>query len=260
MVSQVPKTVCYEQPLNEKTRTLLRLEFLFAQLAHAVQGSSPWDTRAALQVLFDILTLTSRSELKSEIGKELERHSLALGRLRQTPAVDTGILETVLEELDRVRDQVRGIDPLAIEALRQNDFLTPIRQRSSIPGGTCTFDLPALHHWLQSGSEACAQQITDWLRPLAPLQEGVQLLLRLIRDSATPHETVAVHGFFQKTLNSTAPNQLVRVILPVDLEVFPEISGGKHRFSIRFMVQPTLDQRASQSTDDIDFWLACCVI
>ena len=64
-----PRTVCYEQPLNERTRALLRLEFLFQQIEYATAGSSVWDSRLALQGLFDILDLTGRNELKSELLK-----------------------------------------------------------------------------------------------------------------------------------------------------------------------------------------------
>ena len=46
--------ICYEQPLNERARALLRLEFLFQQVDHAMAGDSTWDSRAALQGLFAV--------------------------------------------------------------------------------------------------------------------------------------------------------------------------------------------------------------
>ncbi len=58
------QVVCYEHPLNERVRSLLRLEFLFQQVTHAVAGHSSWDSRAALQGLFDLLALTGRNEFK----------------------------------------------------------------------------------------------------------------------------------------------------------------------------------------------------
>jgi cell division protein ZapD len=40
--------------------------------------------------------------------------------------------------------------------------------------------------------------------------------------------------------------------------VFPEISGHKSRFSIRFMTSEA-NGRPAQSRDDVDFTLTCCV-
>lgn len=239
---------------------LLRLEFLFDQINHATSGTSPWDTRMALQGLFDILSLTARNELKSELIKELDRHAANLGRLQQTRGVNTYALGEILEEIDEVENYLRGLDTLALEGVRQNEFLNAIRQRSSIPGGTCKFDLPALHNWLQTDSAERNLCLQNWLSPFLPMQEAVRLILRLVRTSVIPSEEIAVKGFFQKTLDSSAPSQMVRLMLPSELDMFPEISGGKHRFSIRFMHQPDLNQRASQTTEDIPFRLACCII
>ena len=256
------KRICYEQPLNERIRTLLRLEFLFQQIQDSAPGHSVWATRHALQGLIDLLNLTSRNELKSELRKELERHAASLNRLRykQTPDVDATTLEIILNDITQAMHRVNSIDNYAIESVRKNDFLSAIRQRSSIPGGTCLFDLPALHHWLQQDSDTRIGDIDSWLQPLQPLQDAIQLILRLVRESAIPTQEIAPAGFFQKALDSNSPSQLVRVILPSETNVFPEISGGRHRFSIRFMIQPDLNNKAIPSHDDIAFKLVCCVI
>lgn len=253
-------TVCYEQPLNERIRTLLRLEFLFKQVTHGLRGESHWDTRAALQGLFEIMDVTGRTELRTELIKELERYLASLGRLRQTPGVDEAALEAILGEIGAVSTRLRRLDSEAIEAVRQNPFLSAIRQRSGIPGGTCRFDLPALHRWLQAVSEERGRQLEDWTEPFRPIHEGLGLVLRLIRSSAMPDEELALHGFFQKTLDNSAPNQLVRVFLPMEAVVFPEISGGRHRVSIRFMAQPDPGRRPWPTGEDVAFRLACCVI
>ncbi|HEU0282702.1 MAG TPA: cell division protein ZapD, partial [Gallionella sp.] len=45
----------YEFPLNEKVRTLLRLEDLFARTAHFIEYAHGMDHHAALLTLFEIL-------------------------------------------------------------------------------------------------------------------------------------------------------------------------------------------------------------
>ena len=236
------------------------MEFLYEQIAHALQGQSSWETRCALQTLFEIFDLTSRTEGKAEIIKELDRHAASLNQLRQKPGVDDDTLDTILNEITEAAEKIHSIDALALEEVRQNGFLSAIRQRSGISGGTCVFDLPALHHWLQLDHKERTRQIEEWLAPFAPMHQALRLILRLIRTSAVPSNELAPEGFFQKTLDANAPNQLIQVLLPADSDVFPEISGGKHRFSIRFMVQSDPNQRSSPSSDDIVFRLVRCTI
>ena len=170
-----------------------------------------------------------------------------------------GVLDAILREIGITIEGLRGLNHMALEALRRNEFLSAVRQRSAVPGGICQFDLPTLHYWLQQDSSVRIRHLDNWLEPLQPLQLAIDLLLKLVRDSADPRQAVAVCGFFQQTLDSHSPNQLVRVWLPAEVGAFPEISGGRHRFTIRFMEQPDPNQRASQSEGDIQFWLACCV-
>ena len=253
-------TICYEQPLNERIRTLLRLEFLFKQVSNALQNTHHWGTRAALQAFFDVLDLTSRNELRAELLKELDRHSASLNRLRQTSRVDENALDQVLSQIGQAMQDLHRMDGLALEAIRQNTFLNAVRQRSSIPGGTCRFDLPGFHHWLQRPSEERNQQLEEWIEPFRPMQAALRLVLQLIRTSSIPTSELALRGFFQKSLNSSTPSPLVRVILPAGSTVFPEISGGRHRFTIRFMEQHDPNQRPSPTADDIPFHLVCCLI
>lgn len=253
-------TVCYEQPLNERVRALLRLEFLFQQVEHALGNPSVWDARMALQGLFDILTLTGRNEFKRELLKELDRHATTLNRLRQTPRVDAAALDRVLVEIGKVIDQVHCQDSQLQDDIRKTDFLSAAYKRSHVPGGTCQFDMPALHHWLQLDYPARVAHLRRWLAPFTPLQTAATLILRLIRDSATPRSEVAARGFFQRGLDGVAPHQLIRVLMPVGQPCFPEISGGRHRFTIHFLAQPDPNLRAVQSSADIAFKLACCAI
>ena len=48
--------------------------------------------------------------------------------------------------------------------------------------------------------------------------------------------------------------------LPDETAAFPEISAGRHRFTVRFMRQRLAEERPTQVTDDVSFRLTCCVI
>ena len=66
--------VVYEQPLNERMRTFLRLEFLYTQASYHSELPNPWSSRAAVASLLEILAITARGDSRSEVLKELERH------------------------------------------------------------------------------------------------------------------------------------------------------------------------------------------
>lgn len=255
----VREHLIFEQPLNERSRTFLRLEFLFEQMRAHLYRHSVWDTRAALNTLFDILNVMSRSELKSDILKELERQTAFLEKLAENPKVDSSRLEQVLGEMDTLIDRLHAMQGQAGFDLRQNEFLNSIKQRSTISGGCCDFDLPAYYHWLAQPEEKRILDLEAWLAPFDVIRESVNLILRLTRDSGHVTQEVASGGFFQKAMDPSSTCQLVRVRLPGNSPYFAEISGGKHRISIRFL-EPNINERPVQAKSDIAFELTCCML
>jgi len=69
-----PAPIIYEQPLNERMRTFLRLEFLYTQATYHSEMPNAWSARAAVASLLEILAITARGDSRSEVLKELERH------------------------------------------------------------------------------------------------------------------------------------------------------------------------------------------
>ena len=250
--------IVYEHPLNERIRTFLRLEHLFLQIDHFRHLADAWSNRAAIAGLLDIISIFGRSDLKTEILKELERHTANLERVRRQPGVNMEALGQILDDLEQATHQVYRMDGQIAQRLRSNEFLTTIMQRSSIPGGTCNFDLPQFHYWLNQPFEVRVDQMGEWMQELNAVREAVILLLNLVRNSTVPSKQEAKKGFFQKSLESTAPAQLVRVGLPSGTPMFVEISGNKHRFSIRFL-EAVDAGRPAQTNQDVEFQLTNCV-
>lgn len=256
----VSETIIYEQPLNERIRTFLRLEFLFSRVEHSLVLDGELNNRDAIDGLLSILSVFERSDLKSEIIKELERLVSTLSALENTPGVDKAALDGLLTELDTMLDLLHAKKSSLGQSLRDNDFLYAIRQRSSIAGGSCDFDLPAYHFWLQHTSEeARAHQISVWLEQFSSARSAIEMTLRLIRSSIGFKQETATDGYYQQSLDSHQSHQLIRVKLPASVNVYPEISGGKHRFTVRFMIFD-INQRAQQSTETIPFQLSCCAM
>ena len=52
--------------------------------------------------------------------------------------------------------------------------------------------------------------------------------------------------------------RLLRVSLPDDSQLYPEISGSQHRFTIRFLEWSTIASRAVQTGRDVNFRIRIC--
>ncbi len=89
-----------------------------------------------------------RGDVRTDVLKELERHAEVLGRYRSQPGVDPARLTGLIENIDDLRQRLSDAGPAAVNPLKECDFLSAIRHRSAIPGGTCMFDLPDYGYWL----------------------------------------------------------------------------------------------------------------
>ena len=256
----VPEKVLYEQPLNERIRSFLRLEYLFQQAAYHLSRQSEWDSRATLTCVLEILELFGNTNLKSEVLKELERHTTSLKRHEQNPEIDHAQLASLIDNINTHIENVRPINGQVANELKASEFLASIRQRSAIPGGTCDFDLPAFHYWLQQPAKQRTRDLAQWLSPFDAIGQAILMILGLIRDSTPMKTTLAGAGSYQRTLDHNLPCQLVRIALPTGLPYFAELSGGRHRFTARFLQFSTDEKRAKQTDQDVEFELACCVI
>lgn len=251
--------IFYEQPLNERMRSFLRLEHLFKQAAYTLRGYSIWDSRSTLTSITSILDILSRNDLKTELLKELERQDKTLSALADLPGVDKVQLSNVLKQIQSAQQNILNYNGQLGQNIRDHELLNSLRQRSSIVGGTCDFDIPYLHYWLQQPPEYRIEKLEYWIEMLEIISHPISLILDITRESSSATSVTADSGFYQQNIDSNAPVQLIRVGLDRESEYFPEISAGKQRFSIRFML-PQDENRPIQSTDDIDFQLICCAL
>lgn len=251
--------ILYEQPLNEKVRVFLRLEQFFAQMAHFQRGSTAADTQAAIAYLLEIFGVLERSDVRTDVIKELERQIYGLSRLIEAPSVDKEQLQTILDKLTDSKIALQKTPSKLNTELRDNELLTSIRQRSVISGGTCSFDLPAYHYLLNQPLDLRSQLICRWLEELNPLKGAVHLLLSLLRDSSLFEPQNAGDGIYQKSLDSQNPCQLVRIRVPHSDAVFPEVSGNKHRVNVRFLAFSE-NGRARQTNRNQEFEISFCTI
>jgi len=252
------RLVFYEQPLNERMRNFLRLDFLYQEAVHHHTKADSWSTRAAVAALLEILTVTQRGDVRAEVLKELERQMTQLSTFNTRPGVDAARLRVLLTKLHGMREDLASVGALFMQKLRDSEFLNAIKHRSTIPGGTCEFDLPNYTHWLNLPDEIRGADFAHWLAVIRPLGDAVGELLWMTREQARSRPEVAVGGVFHLTLDRDVPAQMIRVSLPADSDIYPEISGSHYRCSIRFLYWQDADNRPLQATEDVRFTLSTC--
>ncbi len=248
--------ISYEFPLNERVRTLLRLEDLFTRVEMFIARNASADHHAALGVLFEILEVAARADLKSDLLQELERQKKILSSLHSNPAISEAALEAILAEIDTASTDLLAMNGKIGQHLRDNEWLMGIKQRACIPGGVCEFDLPSYHYWQHRSTEERRQHLQDWLGPMLPLQEGLGIILKLLRESGKVHHFTALRGSFQQMQGGKIAQML---IIDVDdaQPCIPEISANKYALNIRFV---TADYAAKTTLydNDVPFDLTFC--
>ena len=248
--------ITYEYPLNERVRTLLRLEDLYDRVLFFLDRDAIHEHHAGLTGIFEILEVASRADLKSDLLQELDRQRTFLEALRHNPAISEAKLDGVLKELEAAFANLHATSGKTGQTLRENEWLMAIKQRAGIPGGTSEFDLPSYHAWLHQPPERRRGDLAAWMKPLLPVHAALSIVLRVLRESGRTVALIAFNGIYQQT-PTEKPAQMLRLSLAGDLACVPEISANKYALNVRFLV-PEGVQKSRVFEHDVPFELAFC--
>ncbi|OYV94877.1 MAG: hypothetical protein B7Z60_03525 [Ferrovum sp. 37-45-19] len=248
--------ITYDYPLNAQIRMLLKLTHLFDRLYSYVGQDNPNAHHAALMTLFEVLDITVRDDIKSDLIMALERQRQALIVLRDNPKVDQEPLEKTLAELELAVNNCQQTKGKFGEYLRNHEWLMSVKQRSTIPGGLCDFDAPPYHYWLMQHAQTRRQELLNWIGPMESTWQAMQVQLSLLKDSGKSQSLTAVKGAFQQA-RVGAEAKLLRVQLDEALACTPEISANKYMLNIRFL-QLGVSTRGNVYNDDVPFNLITC--
>ncbi len=146
-----------------------------------------------------------------------------------------------------------------LQPLRDSEFLSAIKHRSAIPGGTCEFDLPDYYFWLSQSDEARMRTFNQWLGLLRPLCDAIAELLWLTRQNGRSREEIAKGGTLHITFDRDNPLQLLRISLPGSRRDLP----GDQRQPLPLQralpeLERTRPRVPRRSTADVPFTLSCC--
>jgi len=249
--------ITYEYPLVERIRTMLRLEDLFERTRFHLERTEAPEHHAALLTMFEILDVTGRADLKSDLLQELERQKQVMYSFRASPEIDQQVLGAVVRDIEQAHAGLYNMVGKIGQHLRENEWLMGIKQRTAIPGGVCEFDLPSYHFWLHRESEGRLADLRNWVAPMLPIRDGAALVLKLLRESGKPARLTAPQGTFQQMLGGRTA-QMVRIRLAAEANCVPEISANRYALNVRFVTVGGAEPRPRTVEHDVDFELTFC--
>ncbi|KVX00805.1 cell division protein ZapD [Shewanella frigidimarina] len=238
----------YEQPLNEKIRCYLRIENLALQLQqHAEQDNR----HQCFGPLFALAELTERCDYRTDILKDLEKQIQIISHWRTHSNVDNAQVDHLIQKLIALKSPLQAQERIGC-SLKQDKFISALRQRFNMTGAYCNFDFPQLHFWLGKDWQDRQQDIKNWLIQYQPLLAPITLLLELIRTTANFGLYQASVGFYQG--DSVQPLSLIRVQIDSNQNCYPTVSGNRNRYAIHF-VDFDLHRHTCET---VEFSLATC--
>jgi cell division protein ZapD len=248
--------IVFEYPLNERIRTMLRLEDLLEKIGHFQRSDGPREHHVALTTLFEVLEVAFRGDIKVDLIQELDRQRQSLLAFRNNPQISEEALSGALYEIEQASTALLAINGKVGQGLRDNEWLMSIKNRVGIPGGVCEFDLPSYHLWLNRPGAVRREHLAGWVKPFVPIREGLAIVLRLLRASGRSEPRVAAGGLFQMTPSGPAV-QMIRIETAADECCVPEVSANRYALNIRFTTQDG-GSRARPCERDVPFGMTLC--
>ncbi len=250
--------ITYEYPLNERVRTLLRLEDLYDRASYFLGKDEAHDHHACLAAMFEILEVASRADLKSDLLQELDRQRTFLEALRSNPAISEEKLDGVVGEIDHAFATLHATSgKTGAEPARERVAHVHQAARPAFPAGTSEFDLPSYHHWLHHAGTA---------PPRRPRRRGCSRCCRCTRHSPSCCACCARAAAPSRSSPSRASTSRRRprsrrrccaCRCGDDLACVPEISANKYALNVRFLL-PEGVQKSRVYEHDVPFELAFC--
>lgn len=243
--------VIFEHPLNEKMRTWLRVEYLLRQLSENKIIENFNSAFSFFHLLNDLLDITERVDIRLDLQKELEVQMQKLSSWKDVPGIDKRVLDSLINKISTLSSQLLSSNRLG-NKLKEDSTIVAVRRRIAIPGGYFNFDLPVLFMWLNLPQNKRDKYVEYWLKEFSLLEQSINIFMQLIRQSGR-FQRYTCTGLFHR--DNFGEFELLRIRIPSNQGIYPQISGNQTRYAIRFM---HIDESKSLEKATIDFELTCC--
>jgi cell division protein ZapD len=226
----------------------LKLERLLSAVEQARLETHPIIHDYALKNIIEIIKLIEKPELKSRFIKELMRIEHVVNK--SNIAIPNGIYAKLFVQIQLLTHM---IGPFG-EIIHHDPFLQSIN--STQPRRVADYELesPKLLLWLENDASKRQQDLEGWLLNLQHLADTVHVYLSILRHSAIFQTITFSHGFYQQSLPSNIPCQLILLRMNKHLSLVPKIQLGHQNFSVKLF-----DAHAKEVCDrKINLELAIC--
>jgi len=244
----------YEEPVQEKIRKFIKIEFLLNKIYYFKDKDNKSENYVALLALCELYEILSRSDIKSELIREIETQNSYFQKIKEIPQADSRKLNSVLEKQSLLLKLIYNIESNYLDYLEHDILFKTILKN-------CFTQLqPAsIEFWLSRDILIRETQIDLWLEPLVFIKRSIDFILEVIRKSGRFEDRMAEKGFFIEKLDPKKNILLIRVTLTSDLYYYPQISVGKQRLTIMFMTKDDKNNLVPYQ-EDLNFILTTCAL
>ena len=242
----------YEEPVQEKIRKFIKIEFLLNKIYYFKSKDNKSENYVALLALCELYEILSRSDIKSELIREIETQNSYFEKIKEIPQADSSKLNSVLEKQNLLLKSIYNIKSNYLDYLEHDILFKTILKNCFTQLQPASIDF-----WLSRDILIRETQIDLWLEPLIFIKRSIDFILEVIRKSGRFEDRMAEKGFFIEKLDIKKNILLIRVTLTSDLYYYPQISVGKQRLTIMFMTKDDKNNLVPYQ-EDLNFILTTC--
>jgi cell division protein ZapD len=242
----------YEEPVQEKIRKFIKIEFLLNKIYYFKGKDDKSENYIALLALCELYEILSRSDIKSELIREIETQNSYFQLIKEMPQADSSKLNSVLEKQNILLKLIYSNEVNYLDHLGRDILFKTILKNCFTQLQPASIDF-----WLSRDILIRETQIDLWLEPLIFIKRSIDFILEVVRKSGRFEDRMAEKGFFIEKLDPKKNVLLVRVTLTSDLYYYPQISVGKQRLTIMFMTKDDKNNLVPYQ-EDLSFILTTC--
>ena len=247
--------IIYEHPVTEQAKVLNKIEVTYLKIESLIRARKKHFFANIIFLIIELETLISGQEFRIDIQKVLNKKKNFLVSLISNPEVNYEILEKTLEELEETDKRLRYLEVPPGSNLQKDHFVQSIKSKYNLKGAAYNFELTHLNYWAHRDLEMQLDRIEFWLEDLIPIVKTAELILRISRKSGPKSICTAECGFYQYINERQTNLDLMQIRVHPSLREFPEITGNKHKFLIRFLEENGSQLKPLQATKPITFEL-----
>jgi|GEM_PF-2184515 len=250
--------ITYEQPLSEAMRMFLQLEFLFKTLNSSLAAQTGSFALESINTLLSILSIIDRPDIKTKLMQTLSQYTSTLSQLQHLPGIDHQKLLSILARIEAHTNTLLHQHSRFGESMKHNDLVQQLKSHSSSPGGICPHKIPAFNLLLAQPNQKIHRQLVLWSQDISKLADIIYTILEITRSSTKFDSITIERGFYQQTLDSSLPVELIQLRIPKHINGFPVFTTAKQRVAFSLMDAHDFNSKPVQLMSNYTLELSLC--